>query len=159
MSSGNKFEASIKCELRDFSRSLPMILLRTREIMMEKFRPNLRKYDLTDQQWRVLRALFDHGVKDLGELADLCCILKPSITRIIRSMEKRNLLAKNVDVSDNRRTIVSIMPRGEDLVARIGPNSEKIYQEMTSEFGESELEDLYNKLDALAKKIGNRAAS
>ena len=159
MSSGNKFEASIKCELRDFSRSLPMILLRTREIMMEKFRPNLRKYDLTDQQWRVLRALSDHGAKDLGELADLCCILKPSITRIIRSMERRNLLVKNADVSDNRRTIVSIMPRGKDLVARIGPNSEKIYQEMTSEFGESELEDLYNKLDALAKKIGNRAAS
>jgi len=45
------------------------------------------------------------------------------------------------------------MPRGEDLVARIGPNSEKIYQEMTSEFGESELEDLYNKLDTLAKKL------
>ena len=159
MSSEKKFEASINFELRDFSRSLPMILLRTREIMMEKFRPNLRKYDLTDQQWRVLQALSDHGVKDLGELANLCCILKPSITRIIRSMERRNLLVKNADVSDNRRTIVSIMPRGKDLVARIGPNSEKIYQEMTSVFGESELEDLYNKLDALAKKLGNKAAS
>tara|TARA_X000001036_G_C20179831_1_gene603032 strand:+ start:59 stop:538 length:480 start_codon:yes stop_codon:yes gene_type:complete len=155
----NKFETNINRELRDFSRSLPMILLRTREIMMEKFRPNLRKYDLTDQQWRVLRALFDHGAKDLGELSDLCCILKPSITRIIRSMEKRDLVAKNADVSDNRRTIVSIMPRGEKLVVRIGPNSEKIYQEMTAAFGESELEDLYNKLDALEKKLGNREAT
>ena len=36
---------------------------------------------------------------------------------------------------------------------------EKIYQEMTAAFGESELEDLYNKLDALEKKLGNREAT
>ncbi|MBT4939270.1 MAG: MarR family transcriptional regulator, partial [Rhodospirillaceae bacterium] len=88
--------------LRDFSRSLPMALLRARETVMERFRPNLRAHDLTDQQWRVLRALFDHGEKDLGELAEMCCLLKPSITRIIRSMEQRALLKKQADDKDQR---------------------------------------------------------
>ena len=83
--------------IRGFSRSLPMALLRAREAVMERFRPSLRAHDLTDQQWRVLRALHDHGQQDLGELADLCCLLKPSITRIIRSMEARQWLIKRAD--------------------------------------------------------------
>ena len=43
--------------LRNVSRSLPVALLRTREAVMRQFRPVLRSVDLTEQQWRVLRAL------------------------------------------------------------------------------------------------------
>lgn len=120
---------------------------------MERFRPSLREHDLTDQQWRVLRALFDHGQKDLGELAELCCLLKPSLTRIVRSMEKRQLLIKQADAKDQRRTIVSITSGGRDLIAIVGPFSEQVYQEIATEFGQSELEDLYQKLDALMAKL------
>ena len=120
---------------------------------MERFRPNLRAHDLTDQQWRVLRALFDHGQKDLGELAAMCCLLKPSLTRIVRSMEKREFLIKQADPTDQRRTIVSITSGGRDLVALVGPNSEQVYQDIASEFGQTELEELYQKLDALMAKL------
>jgi homoprotocatechuate degradation regulator HpaR len=139
--------------LRNFSRSLPMALLRARENVMERFRPNLRAHDLTDQQWRVLRALYDYGKQDLGELAEICCLLKPSITRIIRSMEQRALLEKQVDAKDQRRTIVSILPKGQDLIAKVGPNSEQTYQEIAAEFGAGELDDLYQKLDALIEML------
>jgi len=43
--------------MREFSRSLPMSLLRAREAVMRQFRPSLRRHDLTEQQWRILRAL------------------------------------------------------------------------------------------------------
>ncbi|MGM3243097.1 hypothetical protein ACS2VP_27140, partial [Bacillus cereus group sp. Bc237] len=43
--------------LRAFSRSLPMALLRSRESVMVRFRPMLRAHGLTEQQWRVLRAM------------------------------------------------------------------------------------------------------
>ena len=43
--------------MRDFSRSLPMSLLRAREAVMRHFRPSLRDHGLTEQQWRILRAL------------------------------------------------------------------------------------------------------
>tara|TARA_B100000315_G_scaffold146048_1_gene134904 strand:+ start:4062 stop:4529 length:468 start_codon:yes stop_codon:yes gene_type:complete len=139
--------------LRDFSRSLPMALLRAREAAMERFRPSLRAHDLTDQQWRVLRALYDHGQKDLGELADMCCLLKPSITRIIRSMESRALLIKRADANDQRRMIVSITAEGRELITKIGPISEQIYAQIAEEFGAEELEDLYQKLDTLVEKL------
>jgi len=43
--------------LRDFSRSLPMLLLRSHQAVMAEFRPILRAHGITDTQWRVLRAL------------------------------------------------------------------------------------------------------
>ena len=142
-----------KESLRNFSRSLPMVLLRARETVMERFRPNLRAHNLTDQQWRILRALFDQGKKDLGELSNMCCILKPSITRIIRSMEERSLLKRSVDYYDQRRTIVSITTIGRDLISVVGPNSEAIYQDIASALGANELEDLYSKLDTLMSRL------
>ncbi len=142
-----------KESLRNFSRSLPMVLLRAREMVMERFRPNLRAHNLTDQQWRILRALFDQGKKDLGELSNMCCILKPSITRIIRSMEERSLLKRSADNYDQRRTIVSITTIGRDLISVVGPNSEAIYQDIASALGANELEDLYSKLDTLMSRL------
>jgi len=142
-----------KESLRNFSRSLPMVLLRAREMVMERFRPNLRAHNLTDQQWRILRALFDQGKKDLGELSNMCCILKPSITRIIRSMEEKSLLKRSVDNYDQRRTIVSITTIGRDLISVVGPNSEAIYQDIASALGTNELEDLYSKLDTLMSRL------
>jgi len=124
---------------------------------MERFRPSLRAHDLTDQQWRVLRALFDHGQKDLGELAEMCCLLKPSITRIIRTMETRELLKKQADIKDQRRTIVSITSDGRKLIAQVGPHSQQVYREIEAEFGTEALEELYSKLDALMAKLGNNA--
>ena len=43
--------------MRTFSQSLPMALLRAREAVMRRFRPGLRCHGVTEQQWRVLRAL------------------------------------------------------------------------------------------------------
>ena len=134
-----------------------MALLRAREAVMERFRPSLRAHDLTDQQWRGFRALFDHGQKDLGELAEMCCLLKPSITRIIRTMETRELLKKQADNKDQRRTIVSITSDGRKLIAQVGPHSQQVYREIEAEFGTEALEELYSKLDALMAKLGNNA--
>jgi homoprotocatechuate degradation regulator HpaR len=130
-----------------------MALLRAREVVMERFRPNLRENSLTDQQWRVLRALFEHGKKDLGELSNMCCLLKPSITRIIRSMERRAFVEKRIDLEDHRRTIVSITDMGRDLIYKVGPNSEAIYQDIAVALGSNELDDLYTKLDTLIEKL------
>jgi len=48
-------------ELRDFQKNLPMALLRARESVMSHFRPILRDHDITEQQWRVIRALHGSG--------------------------------------------------------------------------------------------------
>jgi len=141
--------------LRQFSRSLPMALLRAREAVMERFRPSLRDNEVTDQQWRVLRAHYDHGAMDLGDLAEICCLLKPSLSRIIRDLEARNLLLRKIDKSDQRRSVVSIRSDGKTLIEKVGPHSEQRYREIAEQFGAKDLEDLYGKLENLIETLEN----
>jgi hypothetical protein len=61
--------ASPPVRLRAFARLLPMALLCSREAVMRHFRPALRAFDLTEQQWRVLRALSSIPASEITNLA------------------------------------------------------------------------------------------
>src|ERR1700743_256876 len=80
--------------MREFSRSLPMSLLRAREAVMRQFRPALRKHDLTEQQWRILRALAAIDTIEVTELARTAFLLGPSLSRILRDLDARGLIER-----------------------------------------------------------------
>src|SRR5438552_16034721 len=80
--------------MRDFSRSLPMSLLRAREAVMRQFRPSLRGHGLTEQQWRILRALAAIDAIEVTELARTAFLLGPSLSRILRDLEARHLIER-----------------------------------------------------------------
>src|SRR3954467_2426619 len=103
---GGKADAR-KVPMRDFSRSLPMALLRARESVMRHFRPSLRAHGLTEQQWRILRALSAHGDVEVAELAHTACLLGPSLSRILRDLEARRLIRRRPVNLDLRRSIVA----------------------------------------------------
>src|SRR5438477_1119145 len=94
--------------MRDFSRSLPMALLRAREQVMRHFRPSLRAHGLTEQQWRILRALAAADDIEVTELARLAYLLGPSLSRILRDLEDRRLIRRRSVKADLRRSMVSI---------------------------------------------------
>src|SRR5215475_4699049 len=111
--------------LRAFSESLPMALLRTRESVMRLFRPGLRGHGVTEQQWRILRALAHAGPMEVTELADATFLLGPSLSRILPDMEKRQLVSRQQVDSDLRRSVVSIETKGLRLIAQHAPDSER----------------------------------
>ena len=80
--------------MRTFSHSLPMALLRAREAVMRRFRPGLRRHGVTEQQWRVLRALAHSGPMEVTELASATFLLPPSLSRILPDMETRALIRR-----------------------------------------------------------------
>jgi homoprotocatechuate degradation regulator HpaR len=137
--------------LRGFERSLPMALMRARESVMALFRPLLAEHGLTEQQWRVLRALGDSdGPMSAGELAERTCLLGPSLSRMLVSMEERALVTRAVDRRDARRTAVAIAPAGVDVVGRIAPRSEAVYRDLEARLGVADLGELHQLLDRLA---------
>src|SRR6201995_5147534 len=76
----------------EFPPSLPMALLRAREAVMRQFRPSLRQHGLTEQQWRILRALAAIDAVEVTELVRTAFLLGPSLSRILRDLEKRRLI-------------------------------------------------------------------
>lgn len=135
--------------IREFDRSLPMTLLLAREAVMDRFRPSLREHGVTEQQWRVLRALEENGTLDLGELSKVSCLLGPSLTRIIRALEEKAYVTRTSDRGDQRRVNIAITEAGCALINQVGPISEKQYQEIAERVGAENLDALYQNLDDL----------
>jgi homoprotocatechuate degradation regulator HpaR len=135
--------------MRAFSESLPMALLRTREAVMCLFRPGLRSRGVTEQQWRIVRALAHSGSLEVTALADATFLLGPSLSRILPDMEKRHLVSRRQVDSDQRRSIVSLEPKGLRLIALHAPDSEQIYAQIAKRFGVERVTQLFTLLHEL----------
>ena len=145
-------------ELRDFSRSLPMALLRAREAVMARFRPMLRRHDLTEQQWRVLRALKSSATAlKPSEISQLTLLSLPSLSRLLRTLEARDMIRRAAHEEDLRAAQLSLSPRGKKLVQIIAPHSEASYAQIGAAIGPDDLETLYGLLDAVVERLGEPA--
>lgn len=144
--------------MRDFSRSLPMSLLRAREAVMRQFRPSLREHGLTEQQWRILRALASIEAAEVTELARTAFLLGPSLSRILRDLEARHLIERKTAKTDQRRSMVSISKEGVKLMASVAPSSEAIYAEITQRFGARKLAELQEMLGELESCLASADA-
>ncbi|MBB4223309.1 homoprotocatechuate degradation operon regulator HpaR [Variovorax guangxiensis] len=130
-------------------RNLPRLLLQAREAVMAHTRPSLREHALSDQQWRVLRVLGEHGAVDTGRVAREAFILGPSLTGVLARMERDNLITRSRDPADQRRTVVEATPHGMKLVKRLGSSIEAHYDWMEQSLGKAKLAQLYGLLDEL----------
>src|SRR5207248_1038968 len=120
----SNIQAARRMPMREFSRSLPMSLLRAREAVMRQFRPSLRNHGLTEQQWRILRALTAVEAIEVTELARMAFLLGPSLSRILRDLEARQLIERKTAEVDQRRAVVSISAKGLKLIEAVAPTSE-----------------------------------
>ena len=139
--------------MREFSRSLPMSLLRAREAVMRHFRPSLRLHGLTEQQWRILRALTAVKAIEVTELARVAFLLGPSLSRILRDLEARQLIERQTAKEDLRRAMVSISEKGLKLIEAVAPTSEAIYAAITRRYGARKLAELQAMLGALESSL------
>lgn len=139
--------------MRPFSESLPMALLRSREAVMCLFRPGLRKHGVTEQQWRILRALAHRGPLEVTELAKETFLLAPSLSRILPDLENRGLVSRRQVDADLRRSVVSLEPKGLKLIAAHAPYSEEMYAQIAQRFGAKRIEQLVSLLQELEASL------
>lgn len=130
-------------------RNLPRLLLQARESVMAHTRPSLREHGLSDQQWRVLRVLGEHGTVETGRVAREAYILGPSLTGVLARMERDGLIQRERDPSDQRRTVVQATAKGRKMVDRLSDGIETHYRWLEQSLGKQKLAQLYELLDEL----------
>lgn len=128
-------------------RNLPRLLLQAREAVMAHTRPSLREHGLSDQQWRVLRVLGEHGMAETGRVAREAFILGPSLTGVLARMERDGLIRRARDPADQRRTVVEATAKGMRMVRQLSRSIEDHYAWMEKSLGKQKLSQLYVLLD------------
>src|SRR5438128_298645 len=116
---------------------------------MTNARPGLREHDLSDQQWRVLRVLGEHGAVETGRVAREAFILGPSLTGVLARMERDGLITRSRDPEDQRCTVIEATAHGRKLVKRLSTSIEAHYKWMEETLGKDKLEQIYALLDEL----------
>jgi homoprotocatechuate degradation regulator HpaR len=159
MTADDKPAPSEELRLPRHSRSLPMMLLRAREVAMTRFRPVLTESGVTEQQWRTLRALLDLGELTAAGIAAECSILAPSMTRILRKLAEEGYITTTRSQLDQRELKVTIAPKGRQLVLQIAPRMEEQYRLLRDQLQPERLEALYEALQHLIDAAGGAVRS
>ncbi len=129
------------------SRSLPFALIRAREGVMGPIRDMLADTGISEQQWRVLRVLAEHGPQDSSTLAQRASLLHPSLTRMVFAMEKKGLLTQTRSEVDRRRQVVAIAPAGQQIIDDNRAQAVRIAAEFEAKVGKEGFEQLIDLLE------------
>ncbi len=118
--------------MQEFSRSLPMMLYRSLDAVMPRFRRIFSEFGLTEQQWRVLRVLWQHDEIAFRELADLTLIPAPSLVGIVDRLTTSGLAERRRSATDRRHVYVHATAKGKALEAKVRPRVDQAYDELRS---------------------------
>lgn len=132
--------------MRRFDQSLPMALLRAREVTMGYFRPMLNEHGLTEQQWRVIRVLQEHGELEFHQLSRVALIQPPSLTGILTRLERADLVRRTRSSADQRRLHLSLTRGGLRRFATISVEAERRYGQIERRLGRAKLRSLMKTL-------------
>ena len=139
-------------ELRALPRyqdTIGAVLIGAKEAVLAPLRPVLRKYAVTEPQWRVMRIVEDCAADDATGIAEVGSLLPPSVSRILRELEQRKLIVRRSDAGDRRRAIITLSPTGSVIVRQISHEMAEILQSHLHPFEAARVERLIFELRAL----------
>ena len=135
---------------QDFGRSLPMMLYRALDAVMPRFRKIFNEFGLTEQQWRVLRVLWEHQDIAFHELAEATLIPAPSLVGVIDRLGNSGLVERRRSESDRRKVSVLATRKGKALESKVRPRVEEAYAALRGAISKKEWDQLIDGLDRLA---------
>jgi len=130
-------------------RNLPLLLLKARETVLAHFRPILKYGGVTEQQWRIIRALHEATELEPRQICETAQILSPSLSGVLTRMEEMGLIKRKRIDTDQRRQLISLTPKSRALITKLAPLVEEQYRLFEEAMGPALVNDLYPVLDRL----------
>jgi homoprotocatechuate degradation regulator HpaR len=135
-----------------FSHSLPMLLYAALDAVMPRFRLIFKEYGLTEQQWRVLRVLWDIEEISHSELAALTLISPPSLVGVLDRLQVMELVVRRRSAIDRRVIYIATSPQGRELRDQIMPAVQQSYFELRDSIDDDVWRSLLDGLEVVVSK-------
>jgi homoprotocatechuate degradation regulator HpaR len=136
-------------------RNLPLLLLQAREGVMARFRPILHTHGVTEQQWRILRALLEAGPLEPRQISQMCHISSPSLAGVLARMDDLGLVQRERMPQDQRRVLVQLTGRSQALAVAMAPEIEAAYAAIEAHVGQDLIDGFYGALGDLIQAMGS----
>lgn len=139
--------------ISQFSHSLPMLLYAAIDAIMPRFRLIFKEFGLTEQQWRVLRVLWEIEEISHSALAELTLISAPSLVGVLDRLRAMGLIERRRSGLDRRVVYIATSQQGRDLRDQIMPAVQQSYFELRDSISDQDWRNLMDGLEALVDNI------
>jgi DNA-binding MarR family transcriptional regulator len=109
--------------------------------------------ELTPEQWIVLVQLWQKDGQSQSVLSELTLRDKPTMSRIIDTMEKSGLVERTVDAQDARTRLVRLTRLGKSLQAKLVPVAKGIVARLEAGISERDLETTHRTLARMLENL------
>lgn len=138
--------------------SINIALVQARDAVMAYLRPALNEAGITEQQWRIIRALSENTTLDFQDLSDQTSILRPSLTGILNRLERAGYVMRLKPASDQRRVFIKLTSEGAKLYTKTLQRVHEGFRTLEAEFTPEKLAQLESLLKELTE-IASRKSS
>jgi len=132
---GPESEPSSDYTLPPFESTIGAVLIEAWDLVVKPMKPLFHIYGISEPQWRVMRTIEDRGITDATTLTQICHLHPPSVARILKTLEARNLVIRTVDDRDRRRNLIALTPEGREVVNVLSQQVSRLTRELPDRFG------------------------
>ena len=112
----------------------------------------IQKENLTTAQYSILQQLWKNDGIKFKQLADACCCSQSTITGIVDTMEKKDVVIRKMNPEDRRSVLVMLTDKGKKLEKKT-PNINSILDNCCSGFDPNDIQLLTILLKKLDKSL------
>lgn len=119
--------------------------------MKNRFNAFLKPYGLTSEQYVIMKSVEENPDVSPTELSEITFKDKTTITRMINTLVKNDMLVRVPKVDDRRAYKIQWSAKGEQIMQRILPITEELLKKIRTQFSSDELKIFLNILEQLKK--------
>ncbi len=135
----------------EFHMSMGMLINSAHRAMTKRFVQNAMKsgLDISLDQWMVLGPIWQLESASQKELGEITLKDKTSITRLVDTLEKKNLVVRVEDQIDHRIKRVILTNAGKQLFFDVLPIMEKTREEIRKDISDQDIETFKKVLSSI----------
>ena len=144
-------------DLLQFNMNMGKLISSAHNMMTRRFVQNTYEagLDISLDQWMVLGPIHYHGNPSQKLLSDVCLKDKTSISRIINTLENKNLVVRVSDQIDKRVNRIILTGAGKQLFSDIQPIMNKTKKEVSRGLSEFEIKTFKDVLSKIIQNLTN----
>ncbi|SEL65865.1 DNA-binding transcriptional regulator, MarR family [Aquimarina amphilecti] len=113
--------------------------------------------DLSKEQWSVLKRLKVNDGQSQNDLAFITHRDKTSMTRLVNTMESKDLVVRKSDENDRRINRIFLTDYGKEVIEKVTPIMYDLIPAVQETLDEKEIENLIGTLKKIKAKIAEIA--
>ena len=129
--------------------SIGYALTTTLNLLRKHFNREIKKFDLSSEQYGVLKLISEEKQLTPTQIADLLNRDKATITRILKSLDNKKLIKK--EQINNRSFYVKLTDESKNIIKEVDKIALNYHKKIIDEIGENRIREMLETL----KKIRN----